>query len=1168
MKDREDYLHKIFRHYWQKSLDGRLQCYFVSVADAGPFSGFLDRFLSSTIGEELRTRNAVVFRSVLAEGEFREPYDPFLGMIRSVYRDKDPAAAEKSVDSSGVYHFQKEIFTDYLLGREPVERREEIIPFAGEIDYEKKRVLESLWSLFQHHAGGRPLVLVVENLHYAQESVLEFVRFLAAKDSRRPVFLVFAFDRDRKFADAETESAWKTFVHSLEEQFTILDYHAVAGMNAESAAAPGVVPQPPREFRTAAALIRLARDHYQFCAYPECRSAVLRAYHMVTGGETLTDRENLLLFHTLGDVHTCLDEQDFALIYYNQLLNTVQEMNNAKEILDANRKIALAYLRRGNTESALKYARQAWQVELKPGNEQLVARCHLLELFFNDSDLVRENVELYGKLVPLYRKLDLMNMLTILYTNGAYLLALSDAGRQAEAFQLCETGIEMSEAFGNEYRLSIAFHSLALLHQAAGDNRKALLSYKKSERLRIKLGNRIELIKICNGIGYFCYTVEDYRNSLAYFSKALKLLEGENDYQEICLTIFNIAMVFFFARDYRASLKYLEDVLFLMNQLKIERLPYHAKDHLYPYFGIAFLKQKELNRAVEYYNRCRARTEPKTPDRLYGLLFGVLEALIAAESQQYDEAVAGLDRVAARSGGADGANLLPSVLYEKGLVLRQKGDETAAAEVFRAALEKCPESRCPYTRKLLTQALAGKAGEPKPGALKAGSFNVQAVIRNARQEINLNKLHKKIDEMNFLNGLQNVLAQCAEKETLVYESMYLVNSAFLVDVSFLYLLENGEWVPRYLSRMPDDLDFDPQALVGELAREPKDLLAADCSAVPGLKGVCGSVHSLVSLPIRANQRVLGVMVLASLKKENTYTEDDLSALSIVSRQLAIALERIELMAAQKEQLDYINRANVELAKRNEQFEKELSMARRVQESMIESSLKLPQVPEMSIAAKFLFMESVGGDIFDMVHLGKNMYGFFIGDVSGHGVAASLITAMVKVTFSSYAKFGVNTGEVLKLVNREICKFISDLDYYVAAYYAVLDLDTGMLQYSNAGHHSAILYRREKGDIQNLDANGFVIGFLDDVQYDSISVRLKEGDRILFLTDGIIEARTPDGKFYEDKRLEDFILKNTALPPQEFVEKLFRDVEAFCGGASQKDDRAVLCVDYKKTAGNG
>lgn len=1162
MKEKEEYLHKIFRHYWSKARSGEMQNYFIHVSDGDSFSSFINDLLNVTIKKEMEEAGALLYQYKLNDAECQEPYFPFLHFAGSELRGLDGGEIEKAVADAGVYHFQRPVFSKYF-SEGVAERPEEVMPFSGEIDFEKSKTLESLLSLLLRKAGKSPLVIVVENAHFIMESGLSFIRHVASKRIKKPLFFIFSFNKEHKFSSPEREDVWKDFIHSVENSHSIIDYNLPrqvvwkGGVNERVISEPGRV-YPPDE------MIRLSRNLFQFGAYEECKEVILRVYHLVKNENIpLPARDNLAMLQILGDVHNFLDEQDFALIYYNLLLNVVQEMNNTKEIYEVFRKISLTYLKSGNVDSAMKFAKQALKLEWKKGNEAQAAKSCMLYVFFNNMELVYENLPVFDRMIPQLRELGMENSLTIVFTNSSYLLALNRAGKMKRAMEECREGIELAKKYCNEYRLSTAYHSMGLLLQAEGDETGAFQYYRKSEKLRLKLGSKIEQIKISNGIGYFSFTVEDYRNAFLYFNKALKLLEGEHNYQEICITLYNLAMVFFFVQDYPNALLYLEDVLFIMNQLKLEQLPFHTKSQLYPVYGIIFVKQKELNRAIEYMNKVREL--PPVKVKIHEFFYELLKGMVAAESMEFAEAEMHFEKASLLLDDEEYRYLRPYCFYETGLMYRQKGDGDAAVRAFKKGLEVCGAKQYPYYRMLLEKETAGEVESFKRLQLKPKFFNVQGVIRTAKQELNLNKLHKKIDEMNFLNSLQVILVQSYEKETLVYDTMYLINNTFLVDVSFLYLKEKEAWECRYISRMPEELDFDPMELTVLLAADGKDKLVQRADDDERFRAAVGSVKSLISLPLASNGKTFGCMVFASLKGENLFSYDDLSTLSIVSKQLSIAMERIELMAAQRSQLDYIHQANRELAKRNDQFEKELSMARRVQESMIEGSLKLTGLPELRIGANFLFMESVGGDIIDVVQLGKNMYGFFIGDVSGHGVAAALITAMVKVTFSSYAKFGVNTGEVLRQVNNEICRFIGDLDYYVAAYYAVIDVDSGTIQYSNAGHHSAALYRNGGREAVNLDANGFVIGFLNDMQYESVSLKLKEGDRVLFLTDGIIEARNPEGKFYEDVRQEEFVRNNSGLMPQQFADALMKDVENFCEGGTQKDDRAVLCVDFIERA---
>jgi len=263
----------------------------------------------------------------------------------------------------------------------------------------------------------------------------------------------------------------------------------------------------------------------------------------------------------------------------------------------------------------------------------------------------------------------------------------------------------------------------------------------------------------------------------------------------------------------------------------------------------------------------------------------------------------------------------------------------------------------------------------------------------------------------------------------------------------------------------------------------------------------------------------------------------------------------------------LNEANSILKTQNEQLLEELEMAKRVQETLIPDESKFPHQKELGFGSKYLSMEKIGGDLYDVIKVGQNGLSFLIADVSGHGVPAALITTMAKVSFNSYSQKGLTTAEVCRNVNKDFVELIGDLIYYITAYYAFLDLETGIFQYTNAGHHPAIYYRKRTNRIRELNTEGTVIGaFAFEVEYTYGTVKLEDGDRILLFTDGITETKSCSGEVYYGKeRLKKFVRKNSNLPPKEFVNALVKEIETFSGGRPPEDDRAILYFEYNSKA---
>ncbi|MCP4131065.1 MAG: SpoIIE family protein phosphatase [bacterium] len=280
---------------------------------------------------------------------------------------------------------------------------------------------------------------------------------------------------------------------------------------------------------------------------------------------------------------------------------------------------------------------------------------------------------------------------------------------------------------------------------------------------------------------------------------------------------------------------------------------------------------------------------------------------------------------------------------------------------------------------------------------------------------------------------------------------------------------------------------------------------------------------------------------------------------------ALKQKQAELEKIVQERTRDLNKANADLKEKNDQFVMELDMAHRVQHSLIPTEKTFPQRNEFCISSKYLAMTSVGGDIYDVIRIGRNIYGFFIADVSGHGVPAALITTMIKTEFNTHVRSNKNPDEICELVNFEISRLIGDMDYYLTAYLCILNLEDGVLTYTNAGHHPALLYRKLTGTIEELDTDGFIMGIEEDAKYCTGSIVLEKGDRVLMFTDGIIETRNQSGEFYEYEKLNEFIADNSNESAQKFVNHLIEDVDAFSEGRAVEDDRAILYFEFLNNA---
>ena len=260
----------------------------------------------------------------------------------------------------------------------------------------------------------------------------------------------------------------------------------------------------------------------------------------------------------------------------------------------------------------------------------------------------------------------------------------------------------------------------------------------------------------------------------------------------------------------------------------------------------------------------------------------------------------------------------------------------------------------------------------------------------------------------------------------------------------------------------------------------------------------------------------------------------------------------------------LDRVNRELREKRSRMQAELRIARKIQEGILPDVSRFASHPRLHVAARYVALDSIGGDYYDFVEPAPNQFGFFVADVSGHGVPAALVTTMSKVAFTNHSRHSIETPEkVLSAVNADLYEFVRDLDHYLTASYLTLDLTNNIARYTSGGHTPALHYRPATDTLEEWTTpDSFFLGVEPDVQYYSIERKIQAGDRILLYTDGLTDMRNTAGDFYGELRLEPFLREHAAADGETFLSALLEDLNQFSKGAERHDDMAALCLDIK------
>ncbi|HEY2433057.1 MAG TPA: SpoIIE family protein phosphatase [Vicinamibacterales bacterium] len=218
--------------------------------------------------------------------------------------------------------------------------------------------------------------------------------------------------------------------------------------------------------------------------------------------------------------------------------------------------------------------------------------------------------------------------------------------------------------------------------------------------------------------------------------------------------------------------------------------------------------------------------------------------------------------------------------------------------------------------------------------------------------------------------------------------------------------------------------------------------------------------------------------------------------------------------------------------------------------------QIPQIDGWEIAASWQPASGVGGDCFDVIRFGDNLIALSIADVVGKGVPAALLMSNLQAAVRAFASETVEPQALCRQVNRVLCGNIAE-GRFISFFYCVLDAVHGVLTYCNAGHYLPALIRAD-GAVERFDSGGPVLGVIPDADYEQAQVLLAPGDRLVFFTDGLTEARNAADDEFGEPRLLDSAVRHRACSAPALQARLVDAVATFTGGRLQ-DDATLIVV---------
>jgi serine phosphatase RsbU (regulator of sigma subunit) len=241
----------------------------------------------------------------------------------------------------------------------------------------------------------------------------------------------------------------------------------------------------------------------------------------------------------------------------------------------------------------------------------------------------------------------------------------------------------------------------------------------------------------------------------------------------------------------------------------------------------------------------------------------------------------------------------------------------------------------------------------------------------------------------------------------------------------------------------------------------------------------------------------------------------------------------------------------------ERLQSEIEIAASIQRNLLPK--EGPQFRGVSFSAHFEPTASIGGDYYDVFNLDKSRLAVAIGDVSGHGLSTGLVMAMVKAAITTLVEEGADETSLFHRLNDLVFRSTERRAFMTLAF-TIFDLETGVIRHTNAGHLYPYLLRTGGAPIA-IESPSLPLGVRSNLTTHTVEMKLEEGDSIVYLSDGIVEAQDPNGDPFGFDQLESLLGQSTDRSPNAIRDSILHAVALHCDGRPADDDRTVMVLRF-------
>jgi len=453
--------------------------------------------------------------------------------------------------------------------------------------------------------------------------------------------------------------------------------------------------------------------------------------------------------------------------------------------------------------------------------------------------------------------------------------------------------------------------------------------------------------------------------------------------------------------------------------------------------------------------------------------------------------------------------------------------------------------------------VVGPSRKPSSDAKVLSKFLLPVVAQYLQSALEVehaaNELAERYEEINLLYTISEILGRTVSLDEAAKTILSEVSETVGARRATMLVHDRATNMLRAVAALGTDLASVPPISVDDAcsvsaqvfrSRHPA-VLEGDESWCPEeasyRRGAMLSVPIMWTAPVPREPETLGVVNLSDRRSGQPFTAGDQKLIAAIATQIGTAIQNARLVRASLEQ---------------QRLSHEMQLAHDLQMKLLPDDSIV--APDATVAARVVPAESVGGDFYNLFHLGESRTGVMIGDVSGHGYQAALIMALTMSASAIHAQGTTDPGEMLRALGATLREELTMTEMFISAFYAVVDPVAKELRYANTGHPHAFVLTPGKG-IERLAANDPPLGMTDHAPATTHRAWNPGTDLLVLFTDGVSDARNRAGERLGEEQVLKIVRSLAGAEPSTILDRVIEALHEHRDGAPLRDDLTIVVL---------